>query len=791
MKLSEQWLREWVNPSLSREELCAKLTLCGLEVDGQHPVVEKFSHVVIAEVVQVEKHPNADRLHVCQVDIGQAPLLTIVCGATNVKPGMKTPAALEGAVLPSKITISRSKLRGVTSQGMLCSMKDLGLAEESAGLLELPHDAPLGQPIWDYLNLSDYVIDVSITPNRGDCLSILGLAKEVAAETGAKLTPPDMANMPAVISDALPVKIEAEAECPRYVGRIIRQLKTTAKTPIKLQERLRRAGVRCISPVVDVMNYVMLELGQPMHAFDLHTLKGGIHVRKARATEKLTLLDNQTVELDTDTLIIADQDKPLAIAGVMGGLESAVTTSTQDIFLESAYFTPETVMRAVRKYNIASESSYRFERGVDPYLQVLAIERATQLLLEIVGGEAGPLIEVSQPAHLPQAANIILRTKRVEKILGIHISSQDIEALLHSLEFTSEKIAEGWRVTVPARRSDVTQEIDLIEEIMRLYGYEKLPQHTPSAILSVTPCPEEKTTVSSLRKLLCHLGYHEVITYSFIDKSSQALFDPAQVAKELTHPLTAEMAVMRTSLWPGLVHTLSYNVNRQQSRVRLFEVGLRFLQQENDLLQQRVISGLISGSLFPEQWSLPAREADFFDLKGDLENLFKLTFADKEYIFKPADHPALHPGQSAKIYYRNHLVGLCGALHPKIVQTLSIPRAFVFELLLDHLENGNVPYYTEVSKFPEIRRDIAILVDQSVSSELIRGTISDTVGEWLRDVTVFDVYQGKGIAPSKKSIALTLILQHASRTLVDPEVTEMMERVTDTLKQRFAAELRG
>ena len=791
MKLSEQWLREWINPSLTREELCAKLTLCGLEVDGQTPVSEKFSKVVVAQVVQVEKHPDADRLNVCQVDVGQPQLLTIVCGAANVKPGMKVPAALEGAVLPCKITITRSKIRGVSSQGMLCSAKELGLAEESAGLLELPHDAPLAQEIWDYLNLADYVIEVSVTPNRGDCLSIMGLAKEIAAETRVQLTPPSLDNVKAVIPEVLPVVVEAGAECPRYVGRIIRQVKADAKTPIKIQERLRRAGIRCISPVVDVMNYVMLELGQPMHAFDLKTMAGGIQVRMATPQEKLTLLDERTVELSHDTLIIADQEKPLAIAGVMGGLDSAVTLQTQDIFLESAFFTPTAVVKAARHYGMGSESSYRFERSIDPYLQVLAIERATQLLLDIVGGQPGPVVEVKNEKYLPQPAVILLRTMRIEKMLGIKISDPEIESILQHLEFSSEKTPEGWSVTVPARRSDVLQEIDLIEEIMRLYGYEKLPQHTLIATLGVNPLPEDKVRVSSLREVLCHLGYQEAITYSFIDKKSQAMFDPHHVAKELANPMTAEMAVMRTTLWPGLVNTLLYNRNRQQSRVRLFETGLRFIEQNNELLQQPVLSGLVSGSVFPEQWSLPQREADFFDLKGDLENLFKLTFSEKEFNFKPGSHPALHPGQTAEIYHRDSYIGICGALHPSIVQTLGIAKAFVFELLLDALEVGHVPQYAEISKFPEIRRDIAILVDQSVSSEMIQGAISETVGELLKDVTVFDVYQGKGIAASHKSIALALTLQDFSRTLVDQEVTDIMERVTDTLKQRFAAELRG
>jgi phenylalanyl-tRNA synthetase beta chain len=791
MKLSEQWLREWVSPSLNGKQLCSKLTMCGLEVESYSPVSEKFSNVIVAQVVLVEKHPNADRLHVCRVDIGKSELLTIVCGATNVRPGLKVAASLEGAVLPNKMMITNSKIRGVSSQGMLCSAKELCLAEESQGVIELPQDAPLGQEVWDYLKLADHVIDVSITPNRGDCLSILGLAKEIAAETQSQLTMPSFPSVKANINDTFPVIVDAAVECPRYVARIIRKVKADATTPIKMQEYLRRSGIRCINPIVDVMNYVMLELGQPMHAFDLKMLTGEIYVRMAKAKEKIKLLDSSTIELKSDTLVIADQEKPQALAGIMGGIESAVTLLTEDIFLESAYFNPTTITQAVRQYGLNSESSYRFERSVDSTLQNLAIERATQLLLEIVGGQAGPVMEVINEKNLPQIDTILLRSARIEKILGLKIPDQDIESLLQRLEFNCKKISDGWQVVIPLRRPDITKEIDLIEEVMRLYGYENLPQHTPYAVLQVTPRREDQIPLSLFKRIFCDLGYHEVITYSFIDKKSQSLFDPNAVYKELANPITAEMTVMRTSLWPGLVNTLLYNKNRQQTRIRLFEAGLKFIEHNNELFQQKVISGLISGSAFPEQWGVSTREVDFFDMKGDLEAIFKQTYVENEFIFKPGFHPVLHPGQTAEIYRERNYIGICGALHPHIVQKLDIYKSFVFELLYEPLEIACIPAFTEVSKFPEIRRDIAILVDQSVSSELIRNAISETARELLKDINVFDVYQGKGISPDRKSIALTLILQHSSRTLVDQEVVDLMERVTDTLKQKFAAELRG
>lgn len=792
MKLSELWLREWINPNLSREQICEKLTMSGLEVDGLAPVVEQFSGVVVAEVLSVEKHPEADKLHICQVNAGGTEPLLIVCGASNVKPGIKVPAALEGALLANNFKISRSKIRGVVSNGMLCSAKELGLAEQSNGLLILPKDAPVGKDFWRYFSLTDHVIEVAITPNRGDCLSVMGLAKEISALTKSELNLPTISPVKSVIKDTLPVTIQAKTDCPRYVGRVIRQIKADAETPIWMQERLRRSGQRSISPVVDVMNYVMLELGQPMHAFDLSKISDGIQVRMAKANEEIALLDGRTVKLEADTLVIADQTTPLAIAGVMGGLDSSVTLLTQDIFLESAYFTTQTVARAGRRYIINSDSSYRFERGIDPTLQVAAIERATQLLLEIVGGQPGPVIEVSSSENLPQPATIILAKEKIAKVLGMQIADAEVTDSLQLLGFTVEKKSDSWKVVVPARRSDITLDVDLIEEIVRLYGYEKIPTHQPFAKMQLHPRPENRLQVSTIRNALSDLGYNEVITYSFIDKKIQTMFEPNLIAKELINPITAEMSVMRTNLWPGLVSTLLYNQNRQQPRARLFEIGLRFIQRDNTLEQQKVIAGLICGSVLPEQWGSQTRKADFFDLKGDLQNVLSLTHSEKEFIFKSGEHPALHPGQTAEINRLGRQIGVMGALHPAISQALDIEgNVYLFELLLDSLEIAQVPHSVELSKFPEIRRDLAIIVDQTVPSQYLQDTIREVAGELLKEVDIFDMYQGKGIPPDHKSIALALTLQHASRTLVDEEVAELIERVIVALKNRFAAELRG
>lgn len=792
MKFSENWLREWVNPKITREQLAAKLTMAGLEIESLEPVAEKFTHVVVGQVRRVEKHPEADKLQVCEVDIGSDKPLTIVCGAQNVKPEIKVPVALPGAALPHQINIQMTKVRGVTSEGMLCSAKELGLAEESEGLYIFPDNSPLGRDVYEYLQLDDYVFDVSITPNRGDCLSIRGIARDVAALTDAKRISHKTPEMITTNKDVIPVTITEKNACPRYVGRVIRGVRADAASPLWLRERLRRSGIRSISPIVDVTNFVMLEIGQPMHAFSLDKISGGIEVRHANAGETLTLLDGTTAKLDAETLVIADKKKPLAIAGVMGGVDSSVTLLTQDIFLESAYFTPMTIAKTGRRYHITSDSSYRFERGIDPMIQRRAIERATQLLMDIVGGEPGPVIEAVHDDVLPRPVVIKLRQKRINQILGFQVESKFIEHYLERLTFRLEKISEGWNVNVPARRSDVTKEIDLIEEVARLYGYEKIPCHQPVGALQVEMNSEATLSLRQLRDAFCHLDYHEVITYSFIDKKTQALFDPERTPKALLNPMTAEMAVMRTSLWPGLLNTLLYNLNRQQTRVRLFETGLCFLPEGETVRQEMMIGGLIYGSASEEQWGIPTRLVDFFDLKGDLINIIKLTRSESLFELKPSVHPALHPGQTAQILRNGNVVGALGALHPALLQDFKIDQpVFVFELFLSEINQGVIKKYTALSKFPEIRRDIALLIDQTVPVEEIQGTMKMLGGELLKEVKLFDVYQGKGITPGKKSIALALTLQHDSRTLVDEEVAGFMERLITALKGKFNAELRG
>lgn len=788
MKCSESWLREWVNPSINREQLCNALTMAGLEVESIDPVAQEFTNVVVGEVLVVEKHPEADRLHLCKINVGDG-TLQIVCGADNVRPGIKIPVAKINSVLPNQKVITETKFRGALSQGMLCSASDLGLAEQSQGLLELPDDAPLGHDLKTYLMLDDFVIDISLTPNRGDCLSVRGIAREISALTQSPLEVLKISEIKPASNVEFKVNIEAKTECPRYVGRVIQQIKTNITSPIWLKERLRRSGIRSIHPVVDVTNYVMLELGQPMHAFDIDCIEKEIQVRQSKAGEIISLLDDSEVELDSQTLVIADAKHPLAIAGVMGGVNSSVTSATQNIFLESAFFIPEVVAKQRQRYNLNSDSAHRFERGVDPTIQREALERATQLILELAGGIPGPVVEIAQSNLLPQK-KVVLKSEKIKKILGIEISDTEVEAIFDALKFSFKHEKIQWEVSIPAYRFDINIPEDLIEEIARLYGYDKIPTHTLEGALRVTRAEEGAKDLSPLRHILKSLGYHEVITYSFVDPKLQQLLAPEHKACELVNPITAEMTVMRTNLWSGLINTLLYNKSRQQHRVRLFEIGACFVQHNEHLQQQMRIGGLVTGSAYAEQWGIASREVDFYDIKGDIEHIFQ-ALVDTQLDFKTEQLTCSHPGQTAGIYIRDQKIGVIGALHPSVLQALDITnKVFLFEFDQKSLENAGLHNIIEISKFPEIRRDIALLVNQAIPAGDIQDTIKEIAGDWLKDVFIFDVYQGKGISPDLKSIALGLIWQHPTRTLVDDEVTGLMERVITTLKGKLGAELR-
>jgi phenylalanyl-tRNA synthetase beta chain len=791
MKFSQQWLQEWFKIDLTTESLVKQLTMAGLEVDRTEPVAGAFTKVIVGEVLEAAPHTNADKLQVCTVNVGKSNQLNIVCGAKNVHTKMKVAVAQVGATLPGNFKIKKAKIRGVESCGMLCSTKELGLAETSAGIMELPPDAPIGADVATYLQLDDVAIDIDLTPNRGDCASLVGVAREVAAINECPYYAPKIKAIKPTIKDILSVKLTGTKACPQYVGRVIRDVNLQATTPLWMQERLRRSGMRSIDPVVDVTNYVLLELGQPMHAFDLANISEGIEIRMARKNEQLTLLDETNITLTRNDLVIADHKQAIALAGVMGGITSGVSAKTKDIFLESAYFDPIKVAETARHYGLQTDSSYRFERGVDFQLQTKAMERATELLLDIVGGKAGPIIKKQSREFLPRPKKITLRLPRVAKILGIKIPSKTIKNILQRLEMPCKKRGKNYQVNVPSHRFDCAIEVDLIEEIARIYGYENIPAHTYAADLIIPPIPVTKTPTQRICDLLQDRDYNEVITYSFVDPQLQKLLDPNHTPLILTNPIANNMSVMRTNLWPGLLDILVYNLHRQQERVRLFETGLRFRQTDGKLEQQSVVSGIAYGAAYHKQWGETERHTDFFDIKADVESL--LAFADQSgnFSFRAHQHPALHPGKCAQIFRHDNFIGYLGALHPGIMQQLGLKQeAFLFELSLDAIQEKSIPKYKPISKYPAICRDLAFLAKKDISAEQIKTTISKQIGKLLIDLTIFDVYQGKDMHVDQKSIALSLTFQDSSRTLNDNEVNELLTKVITSLEEKLGLKLR-
>lgn len=793
MKISEQWLREWVNPAYGRNELVARLTMAGLEVDSVTPVAGAFSGVVVARVLECGKHPEADKLSVCKVDPGEGEPLTIVCGAANVRAGLTVALAKIGASLPSGLEIKRAKLRGVESFGMLCGADELGIDMPGDGLLELPADAPLGVPLREFMKLDDVMLELGLTPNRGDCLGVAGLAREVAAFSGLPHRAPEVPSVPATIDAVFPVTVSAPEACPRYVGRVIRNVNVAAPSPLWLREKLRRSGIRSIDAVVDITNFVMLELGQPMHAFDLDRLQGGIDVRLAREGESITLLDGKALALSADTLLIADAGRPLALAGVMGGAESGVSATTKHLMLESAFFAPLAVAGRARRYGLHTDSSHRFERGVDHDLQEDAIERATALVLEICGGEPGPLNVIAHEAHVPRIEEIELRAASIERLLGLAIPGDAVEDMLARLgmEVSTQEDGRRWTVLAPSHRFDIAIEQDLIEELARLYGYDRLPSHPPRGDFRVTARREDALDLARVRQALVSRGYQEVVTYSFVDPALQALLDPSHPPLVLANPIAADMAAMRTTLWAGLLGAARHNLHRQQNRLRLFESGLRFMPCEQGLRQEPFLAGLLFGPVDPEGWAESSRKVDFFDAKGDLEALLALTGQAGQFSFRRGDLDALHPGQSAAVCFAGHPVGAVGALHPRLQQALDLPgTVYLFEIRLSALLQARLPRFAELSRFPAVRRDIAVVVDRDVPAATLLDLAREGGGDLLRDTVIFDVYQGDIVGTSRRSVALGLTLQHASRTLVDDEVNGVVERIIGLLKQKVSATLR-
>lgn len=791
MKISESWLREWVDPDIDSATLADQLTMAGLEVDAIETLGGEFSGVVVAEILAAEQHPNADKLRVCQVSVGSGEPVQVVCGAPNARPGIRVPFATVGAVLPGNFKIKKAKLRGVESQGMLCAQSELGAGDDSDGLWELPEDAPLGVPLDDYLSLRDTIIEVDLTPNRGDCLSIRGVAREVGVINRLPVNEPTIKPVEATIKDTFPLTVDAPEQCPRYLGRIVKGVDPSRPTPLWMQERLRRAGIRPHDCVVDITNYVLLELGQPMHAFDLDKLQGGVRVRMAKPGEEIVLLDGQKLSLTGDTLLIADDAGPIALAGIMGGEHSSVSDSTRNVFLESAFFAPLAVAGKARSYGLHTDASHRFERGVDYELPQLAMERATQLLVEIAGGEPGPLIRAESKQHLAEQPPVRLRRERIAKGLGFSIPDAEVVDILERLGLKLEATTDdGWSFTVPSYRFDISIEEDLLEELARIYGYNRLPSTAQPMRLTMAEQPEGRIDLPRLKNILVARGYHEAITYSFISDELAKLFDPEGQPVRLQNPLSADLAVMRSSLWPSLVNALLHNLNRQRSRVRLFETGMRF-RLGVELQQEPVIAGLITGPRRAENWASPAEAVDFFDIKGDVEALLASGGQAREFRFEAARHPALHPGQSAVILRGERQAGWIGALHPQIQQELDIEKpVYLFELSQAEVLDARVPEFQGVSKFPEVRRDLAIVVDKTVPVGALKELVQSCAGSYLRELKVFDLYAGKGIDPQSKSVALGLTFQHPSRTLNESEINASVDAVVTALKEKYGAALR-
>lgn len=794
MKFSEKWVREWVNPAISTQELADQLSMAGLEVDGIDPVAGEFSGVVVGEVVECEQHPDADKLQVTKINIGQDELLDIVCGAPNCRQGIKVAVATVGAVLPGNFKIKKAKLRGQPSFGMLCSLSELGISEDHDGILELPSDAPTGQDIRDYLQLNDFSIEVDLTPNRADCLGIRGIAREIGVLNQVEVCKPQIDAVESTHNESRQIVLDAAQSCPRYLGRVIRNINLSVSSPIWMQEKLRRSGVRSIDPVVDVTNYVLLELGHPMHAFDNDKLVGDVVVRMASQGESLTLLDGNKVELLDNTLLIADENKALAMAGIFGGLDSGVTAQSKNIFLESAFFAPDAIMGKARQYGLHTDASHRYERGVDPQLQRVAMERATQLLLNIVGGEAGPIVEGVDETSIPKTANVTLRRDRLNRVLGIHIESDKVTDILQRLGLEVDVQGEKWVTKVPTYRFDINIEEDLIEEIARVYGYNNIPEVAPTAKLKMSVHKEQKLDLDGLKLSLVNREYQEAITYSFVDpKIQMQLFDGIQ-GLILPHPISVDMSAMRINLWPGLLQAVSNNQKRQQSRVRLFETGLRFVPDSSQpklVRQEQVIAGVIAGNRSEEHWDKEDNTVDFFDLKADVEALLSVTANAGAFRFEKASHSALHPGQTAAVYLNDVLVGMLGAIHPKFEKLLGLNgRTFVFELQIEAMGLKKLPEAKEISKFPANRRDIAIVVEEDKVVGEILSYIEKFGENQLVGLNLFDVYRGKGIEAGYKSLAISLTLQDTTRTLEESDIQALVDGILSQLSERFGASLR-
>jgi phenylalanyl-tRNA synthetase beta chain len=792
MKFSENWLRELVEIKADRAALAHALTMAGLEVEELTVLGEGLTGVVVAEIVAAEKHPEADRLQVCTVNAGQAGLLQIVCGAPNARVGIKVPLAMVGASLPGGLSIKAAKLRGVDSFGMLCSAKELGIDADASGLLELPLDAPVGQSLADYMGLPDASIELKLTPNRPDCLGLVGLAHDVAALFGSAVNVPAQAAAAVTAKACRGIRLEAGKDAPRYLGRVVEGIDPAAQTPLWLAERLRRSGLRPISAMVDIANYVMLELGQPLHAFDNDTLQGDIVVRHARAGETLKLLDGSTAKLDEGFVLIADEHKPLAVAGVMGGFDSRVTDTTRNIFLESAHFAPAAIMGRARKLGLHTDASHRFERGVDPELPRRALERATELVLAIAGGNAGPVLVAEHVADLPKPAAVTLRRARLKRVLGVDVADVEVARIFTALGMRVETHAEGWRITAPSSRFDIEREEDLIEEVARIFGYDNIPTHSPAGALALAIEPEARINELALREQLAARGYYEAVNLSFLSAELLARWGFTERLVPLANPLSADLAIMRPSLLPGLIEALRHNRARQQERVRMFELA-RVFAAGDPPVETPSVAIVASGNARAEQWGEPSRQLDFHDLKGDLDALIAWGGEPQRWSVHADGLPVwLHPGRGARVARDGETVGYLGALHPQLARTLDLGAdVHVLELTLEPLLARRLPLASPVPRFPAVRRDIAMDLPEEINWSQIEQTVRGSLGLRLQELRLFDRYSGKGVEAGRKSLAMGLILQDASRTLTDDDADRCVREAVAALEQTCKAKLRG
>ncbi len=792
MKISENWLRTWVNPAIDSETLSDQLTMLGLEVDELAPVAKPFTGVVVGEVLTVEQHPDADRLRVTTVNIGSGEPLQIVCGAPNVRAGMKAPVATIGAVLPGDFKIKKGKLRGVESQGMLCGASEIDLEDKIDGLLELPTDAPVGVNIREYLKLDDNVIDISITPNRGDCFSIRGIAREIAVINQLQMNEPDIKSVDATIADEKKVVISTEG-APRYLGRVIKNVNVKAATPEWMEQALARSGIRTHSILVDVTNYVLMELGQPMHAFDLAKIEGTVHVRQAQPQEKLQLLNDQEVELQEDIMVIADDQKALAIAGIMGGLASSVTDDTTDIFLESAFFAPLAIAGRARRFGLHTDSSQRYERGVDFELPLIAMNRASQLIQELAGGEFGPITVAEKTEILPKREAIELKQAQVDQLLGYQLTADFIADALTRLGCEVTVKAEGeWNVVPPSHRYDMAIYQDLIEEVARIDGYDNIQISLPSMDVQLAKY-QDRFEIAELRQTIVTLGYQEAISFSFADAKLEKQLNPQVNPLMLANPISSDLAAMRSTLLSSLIPCVQYNLNRQQSRVRFFELGLRFDYQDaksiEDLKQIPTLALVAVGSQQPESWHVKPQPMDFFDFKGEIEEILAAGRVKVEYV--RSERAWLHPGQSAEILVDGQSIGYLGRLHPSLENELDLTTTWVAELDQTAVLQSYVSNFTELSRFPSIRRDIALLISDNINVRDIQQLIEKTGGELLGSTWLFDVYTGQGVEEGKRSLAFALLWQHPSRTLEDAEIKSGMDNIIQVLENTYQATLRA